>query len=48
MIGQMTERLHDMTSNRMLLDVRVSPKKTIQQTSYFNLMTFHCLNLYMD
>ena len=36
MIGQMTERLHDMTSNRMLLDVRVSPKKTIQQTSYFN------------
>ena len=28
MIEQMTERLHDMTSNRMLLDVRVSPKKT--------------------
>jgi len=35
----MNERLHDMTPNRMLLDVSVSPNKTekkIQQTSNFN------------
>ena len=40
-IGQskINERLHDMTLNRMLLDVRVSPwkqKKKIQLTSDYN------------
>ena len=36
---KMNERLHDMTPNRMLLDISISPNKTekkIQQTSNFN------------
>ena len=42
MIGwiKMNERSHDLTLNRMLLDVSLSPKKkkNIQQTSDFNLI----------